>query len=97
MTDEKKAELLREYKIKNLQGRLKQVFNCIARSREGGRTDEQIENECFLTHQSASARRRELVLMGLVRPVTRLDNGACIRRLNNTGHTAKVWRVVACE
>lgn len=52
-----------------------------------GKTDEEIEGALGLTHQSASARRRELVLAGLVR-----DSGA--RKRNRTGKRATVWSVL---
>ncbi len=49
-------------------------------------TDEEIERILGLSHQSASARRRELVLGGEI-----IDSGD--RRKNSTGRMAIVWRV----
>jgi hypothetical protein len=49
-----------------------------------GATDDEIEVGLGYPHQTASARRRELVLLGLVR-----DSG--LRRLTRHGRAAKVW------
>ena len=51
-----------------------------------GRTDEEIEDATGLKHQTASARRRELVLKGLV------EHTGEYRR-TRSGRRAKVWRV----
>lgn len=48
-----------------------------------GMTDDEIEVSTGLRHQTASARRRELVLKGLIEP-----NG---RRKTRSGRWAKVW------
>ena len=61
------------------------VFALIA---ESPRTDEEIERVTGLRHQSASARRRELVLAGHI-----VDSGA--RRANSSGRQAVVWRVAS--
>ncbi len=51
---------------------------------EKGATDDEIEVALGFPHQSASARRRELVLLGLVK-----DSG--VRRKTRNGRWAKVW------
>lgn len=53
-----------------------------------GLTDDEIEVLTRLKHQTASARRRELVLLGLV-----VDSGH--RRPTRSGRPATVWRAVA--
>lgn len=50
-----------------------------------GATDDEIEHALALRHQTASARRRELVLLGLVR-----DSG--VRRRTRSGRNATVWQ-----
>lgn len=52
-----------------------------------GMTDDEIEDYLGMRHQSASARRRELVLMGRV-----VDSGR--RRTTRSGRKAAVWVVV---
>jgi hypothetical protein len=49
-----------------------------------GATDEEVEDATLLKHQTASARRRELVLRGLVR-----DSGAT--RPTSSGRKAVAW------
>lgn len=51
------------------------------------RTDEEIERLLGLRHQTASARRRELVLLGLVEDSLR-------RRQTSSGRFATVWKAV---
>ncbi len=53
-----------------------------------GAIDDEIEVALSLSHQTASARRRELVLAGLV-------TEAGEKRLTRSGSPAKVWRAVA--
>ena len=53
-----------------------------------GATDAEIEASLGMRHQTASARRRELVLKGLAK-----DSGA--KRLTGSGRKATVW--IACE
>ena len=53
-----------------------------------GATDAEIEASLGMRHQTASARRRELVLKGLAK-----DSGA--KRLTESGRKATVW--IACE
>jgi hypothetical protein len=55
---------------------------------KGGATDEEIETVTGLKHQTASARRRELVIRGLVE-----DSGE--RRLTTSGRKAIVWKEAA--
>lgn len=50
----------------------------------GNATDDEIESELDLRHQTASARRRELVLGGLI-----FDSG--LRRKTRSGRNAIVW------
>lgn len=69
------------------RGRLQQmVLETFRLHRTLGLTDDQIEAICNLPHQTASARRRELVLAGLV-----YDSGE--RRKTRTGRSAAVWRL----
>jgi hypothetical protein len=49
-----------------------------------GRTDDEIEMKLGLRHQTASARRRELVLAGLI-----VDSGR--KRATRSGRMAVVW------
>ena len=60
------------------------VFGFIARQNERGATDDEIEAALDLRHQTASARRRELVLKGLVD-----DSGE--KRRTRSGRNATVW------
>ena len=63
-TSQAAAESLSE---KDLSWLEKKVFNVIRRARLNGLTDEEVETRTGLRHQSASARRRGLVLKGWVR------------------------------
>lgn len=54
---------------------------------EPGLCDHELESLTGLAHQTASARRRELVLKGRV-----TDSG--IRRLTPSGRKAKAWRAI---
>lgn len=66
--------------------RLEQVvLEAIRASGGEGLCDHEIEERTGLQHQTASARRRELVLRGLVE-----DSG--IRRVTPSGRSAKSWR-----
>ncbi|HUT56646.1 MAG TPA: hypothetical protein VNA25_02100 [Phycisphaerae bacterium] len=56
-------------------------------TRVGGATDDEIEEMFTLRHQTASARRRELVLRGLVR-----DSGH--QKPTRSGSNATIWEVV---
>jgi len=60
---------------------------CEVVARPSGATDEEIETSLDLRHQTASARRRELVQQGRIE-----DSG--LRRANKSGRSAIVWRVV---
>ena len=62
----------------------RRVFRYITSCLHYGTTDEEIEIELELRHQTASARRRELVILGLV-----IDSGK--RRPTSSGCTATVW------
>lgn len=61
----------------------------VIRDNDGG-TDDEIEMLLGLRHQTASARRRELVLLGAVE-----DSGE--RRVTSSGRMAIVWRAVGTE
>jgi hypothetical protein len=63
------------------------VLSVIRESGERGMCDHEVEETTGLIHQTASARRRGLVLKGLVE-----DSG--IRRKTASGRHAKAWRVV---
>ena len=52
-----------------------------------GATDDEMEAEMGMRHQTVSARRRELVLKGLVR-----DSGS--RRETRSGRKATVWEII---
>ena len=53
-----------------------------------GATDEELERRLSMRHQTVSARRRELVLMGRVK-----DSG--VKRRTTSGRKAVVW--IACD
>jgi hypothetical protein len=53
-----------------------------------GSTDEELERKLSMRHQTVSARRRELVLMGMVK-----DSG--VKRRTTSGRKAVVW--IACD
>jgi len=74
---EKKAPTLRQ-----------QVHEFLKKRGSLGATDYEAEQYLKLSHQTASARRRELVLKGLAK-----DSGA--KRLTESGRKATVW--IACE
>ena len=61
-----------------------EVYACLAEAEPVGLTDEELEAATGLSHQNESARRRSLVLKGLVR-----DSGR--QRSNATGRSATVW------
>lgn len=61
------------------------VLQCIKDAGEAGACDHEIESATGLAHQTASARRRGLVLRGLVE-----DSG--MRRVTPSGRAAKAWR-----
>lgn len=60
------------------------VFSYIKAQGRDGSTDDELEQALGLRHQTASARRRELVKMGLVQ-----DSGQ--RRPTRSGRSATVW------
>ncbi len=53
-------------------------------AKDYGYTDDEMERALEMRHQSVSARRRELVLLGKV-----VDSGK--RRVTSSGRTAAVW------
>ena len=53
-------------------------------SSSGGATDDEVESALSMRHQTASARRRELVLLGLVKDSRK-------RRPTRSGRNATVW------
>lgn len=66
------------------------VFDAIRNSGFMGMTDAEVEKELSMKHQTASARRRELHLQGLI--------GTESKRKNPSGSMASVWKVAAlCE
>lgn len=62
------------------------VLHILHRRGSNGATDDELEVALQLSHQAVSARRRELVLKGLVR-----DSGR--RRATRRGRQATVWEV----
>lgn len=70
----------------NSEALRERVFRCIAKRGEGGLTDYEIECYTGLIHQTASARRRELVLMGRV-----AEHPDGLKRPTGSGRRAKVW------
>lgn len=84
-TSRASAEAIDTSELGRLQRR---VYSEIARSGYRGMTDEEIEIALSLTHQCASARRRELHLKGLI--------GSEDVRINpRSGRPAQVWKVAA--
>ena len=75
------ARSLSEKTLARLERR---VFDCIRRAGEVGRTDDELEVRCRLSHQTTSARRRALVRGGLVK-----DSGAT--RPTRSGRNASIW------
>lgn len=65
------------------------VLEAIRAAGPRGLCDHELESVTGLMHQTASARRRELVLAGLVE-----DSGE--RRLTPSGRKAKAWRAKNC-
>tara|TARA_Y100000034_G_C6891619_1_gene410285 strand:+ start:1276 stop:1596 length:321 start_codon:yes stop_codon:yes gene_type:complete len=71
--------------VKPILGSLRaQVHAHIKACQSNGATDDEIEVALDLRHQTASARRRELVQLGFV-----VDSG--VRRPTRSGRKAKVW------
>ena len=63
------------------------VFRFIREQGEHGATDDEIEINLHLSHQTASARRRELVLLDAIGESGKL-------RKTRSGRNAKVWTVM---
>lgn len=61
-----------------------EVLRTVRAAGSDGATDDEIERRTGLRHQTASARRRELVLQGFLR-----DSGRT--RATSSGRSAKVW------
>lgn len=73
--------------IKQVRPTLRQeVYDFLAMRDDYGATDDEVEFVTGMIHQTASARRRELVLDGLVK-----DSGQ--RRDTRSGRKATVWVV----
>jgi hypothetical protein len=70
-----------EEALNRLEG---QVLTCLKGRGDSGATDDEIEQLTGMAHQTASARRRTLVLKGLVK-----DSGQ--RRKTRSGRSAAVW------
>ena len=62
----------------------RQVYRFVRDRRSFGATDDEIERALGLRHQTASARRRELVLAGVI-----WDSG--VQRTTSSGRKATVW------
>jgi hypothetical protein len=60
------------------------VLICIQRAGARGRTDDEIEVALRMRHQTVSARRRELFLMGSIHETE-------LRRATRSGRNAIVW------
>jgi len=80
-TSEEAAESLSPQLLNRLESI---VLRCIRMAGLRGATDDEIEVACGLRHQTASARRRELVKRGLVGDSTS-------RRFTRSGRRATVW------
>lgn len=65
------------------------VYDFIRARYEHGATDDEIEQGLDMRHQTASARRRELVLAGRV-----VERRTLPRRTTRSGRSAQVWMVV---
>ena len=63
----------------------RRVYDAIAEVGEHGITDDALETRLGLRHQTVSARRRELVLLGLLRRVG--------ERRTSSGRLAAVWTI----
>lgn len=64
----------------------RQVMTALAEAGDTGLCDHELERVTGLQHTTASARRRELVIKGLV-----VETGA--RRATPSGRSAKAWRL----
>lgn len=78
------AEAIRP-SVGTMRARVLEVLTAMATFGDG-HTDDELETITGFSHQSVSARRRELVLDGLV-----VDSGE--RRKTRSGRSAKVWVV----
>lgn len=70
-----------------------QIFDLIAASRYG-RTDDEIQFMLNMNGSTQRPRRRELQLLGLIRPMFDATTGRSITRKTATGHQAVVWVTV---
>lgn len=66
-----------------MKGKMRQVFEYIEKQGVLGATDDEIEAVLGLSHQSVSARRRDLVVSG------RVESAG--QRATRSGRPAKVW------
>ncbi len=78
------ANKRREKALMHLSASALKVFGVVSSRGRYGVTDDEGEQLAMMRHQTYSARRRELVLAGLVR-----DTGT--RRETTSGSTARVW------
>ena len=78
------AAISQEPSLASTQYKILSIIRYYATS---GCTDDELEGVTGLRHQSVSARRRELVLAGLV-----VDSGE--RRLTSSGRMATVWKAM---
>ena len=81
-TSEEAAKSLYSGPIRERVHKIIESMDCL------GATDEELERRLNMKHQTVSARRRELVLMGRVK-----DSG--VKRRTTSGRKAVVW--IACE
>lgn len=83
-TSQQAAESLTEHALNRLEER---VYRTLLDAKDG-LTDEELEKALAMRHQTVSARRRELVLAGLV-----TDRGET--RRGTSGRSQTVWHAVA--
>ena len=81
-TSEEAAKSLYSGPIRERVRKIIEDMDCL------GATDEELERRLNMKHQTVSARRRELVLMGMVK-----DSG--VKRRTTSGRKAVVW--IACD
>lgn len=70
---------------------LRSVIDSIWASGDHGRTDDEMEVETGMSHQTISAARNRLVAHGWLMP--RHDDGAKVTRPTRSGRPATVWRL----
>jgi hypothetical protein len=83
------SELAAESMEKTISGLRRDVLDCVS-ARPHGATCDEVELALSMRHQTASARCRELVLMGKLERRMDPTTGKEIRRLTRSGRTASV-------